>query len=63
MEERTGSGDERPDLLAVYFNLSALANVGKGIDSHLAECQFNIVRMSRVIYYTLISLTLSKNYH
>lgn len=43
MKGRTGSGDERPDLLAVYLDLGVLANVGEGVDSHLAECQFNVV--------------------
>lgn len=46
MEERTGSSDERPDSLAIYLDLSVLANVGEGIDSHLAERQLNVVRVS-----------------
>lgn len=57
MEERTGSGDERPNLLSVYLDLGITANMGEGIDSHFAECQLNVVRMGRVIYAP-ISLTL-----
>lgn len=57
MEERTGSGDERPDLLSVYLDLGIIANMRKGLDSHFAECQLNVVRVGRVIY-ALISSTL-----
>lgn len=46
----TSSGNEGPDSLPVDLELGVLSNVGENINSHLAQCQFNIVRVSREIY-------------